>query len=125
MRAVLFIAMLVLASCAPPQAATDAPAAGSGAGSQSAAKDDTQACVARGGTMRRICLRGDLACVETFSDAGKTCTDKKDCQGQCRYSGPSLPIGTTVVGQCQRTTDPCGCFATVANGKLEGALCVD
>ncbi len=123
MRAVLLVAMLILASCAPPQTPS-VPTSGGTTASNTSSKDDPQACVARGGTMQRICLMGKLACVETYKDAGKTCTDKKDCSGQCRYSGKAAP-GSDVVGYCQRTTDPCGCFGTVADGKLEGTLCVD
>lgn len=121
MRVLWILAALILASCAPPKTPDDTPA---GATTSTSNKDDPQACVARGGTMRRICLMGELACVENYADAGKPCTDKKQCIGQCRYAG-SAPPGASVVGECQRTTDPCGCFGTVANGKFEGTLCVD
>jgi hypothetical protein len=129
MRMLWILAALILASCAPPKTAGDAPTGTTTGTSTSTStstsnKDDPQACVARGGTMRRICLMGELACVENYADAGKACTDKKQCFGQCRYAGSAAP-GASVVGECQRTTDPCGCFGTVANGKFEGTLCVD
>ena len=30
-----------------------------------------------------------------------------------------------VTGRCQATSDPCGCFANVEDGRIETALCVD
>jgi hypothetical protein len=123
MRVIFLIAVLIVASCAqPPREVATGGAIVTGPGT--ATKDDPQACAARGGTMQRICLRGALACVEKYKDAGKACTDKSQCLGQCRYVGSAAP-GASVVGECQRTTDPCGCFATVGNGKRQAALCVD
>jgi hypothetical protein len=123
MRLILIIAAFILASCAQPPGA---PATGGAVATWDGtpAEDDPQACTARGGTMQRICLQGKLTCVETYKDAGKPCTDKSQCLGQCRYSGSAAP-GASVVGECQRTSDPCGCFATVASGKHQGTLCVD
>lgn len=124
MRVVFVIlAILALAGCAPPHATADA-SPGATNPSNNASSSEEQACKARGGEMRRICLMGELACVEKYRDAGKACTDKSQCMGQCRYRGDA-PVGSSVVGECQRTTDPCGCFGTVENGKFIGSLCVD
>jgi hypothetical protein len=123
MRAFLWVAVLVLIGCTPPPTPQDT--VGVVTTGQGGPPPDAQACAARGGTMQRICLRGELTCVETYKDAGKPCKDKTDCTATCRYRGPSRPVGSEVVGECQRTSDPCGCFATVKNGKLEGTLCVD
>jgi hypothetical protein len=123
MRVIVFIAAFILASCAqPPREVATGGAIVTWTGT--ATEADPQACVARGGTMQRICLQGKLACVETYKDAGKPCTDKSQCFGQCRYAGRAAP-GVSVVGECQRTSDPCGCFATVAGGKHQGMLCID
>ena len=119
MRIVVALLMLLIGSCAP--------AVGQSPGSPTATEtDESRACIARGGTMRRVCLMGTLACVEPYPDAGKPCRDKSDCRGQCRYTaGPLPPVGAQVVGTCQASSDPCGCFATVMNGKLQPMLCVD
>jgi len=124
MRVVAIIIALALASCVPP--ATGEPPSGGAQETPTAkpAKDDAEACVKRGGEMRRICLMGALACVEKYADAGKACTDEDQCLGDCRYKGDARP-GADVVGQCQATTDPCGCFGRVSKGKFVGMLCVD
>jgi hypothetical protein len=69
---------------------------------------------------------GKMTCVMAYADAGKPCTDKAQCLGQCRFEGgkPVAPEAS-VVGACQRNTDPCGCFGLVENGKLQAMMCVD
>ena len=125
MRTILFVAALILASCAPPPAPGGATAGDTATGS-STASDDEQSCSAKGGTMRRICLMGKMTCVLKYADGGKPCTGKKQCLGQCRIEGGKVPPASApAVGACQRTTDPCGCFATVEDGKVQGMLCVD
>lgn len=66
------------------------------------------------------------ACVIAHADAGKTCSDKADCQGRCLYRGeaPADPAAR-ISGRCQATSDPCGCFTTVVNGQLGRGMCVD
>jgi hypothetical protein len=126
MRVLLLIAALILASCAPNETPAERPA--NDPPQIAEPKPDTlEACTKKGGTYRRVCLMGTLACVMPYSDGGKPCTDKKECQGQCRYEGQgeTPSPGTKVTGACQRTTDPCGCFGIVAEGKLEAMLCVD
>jgi hypothetical protein len=70
---------------------------------------------------------GTWACVVSYADAGKTCRDGDECQGrQCRHSGkPVADPNQQVTGRCVATSDPCGCFALVEDGKVEAALCVD
>lgn len=124
MRAVVLIIALVLASCAPPATGGPSRSGAQDASTTQPAKNDTEACVKRGGEMLRVCLMGEFKCVTKYADAGKSCTDKSQCQGACRYYSSAQP-GTEVVGECQRTSDPCGCFATVSQGKHMGTLCVD
>ncbi|EPX58743.1 hypothetical protein D187_003704 [Cystobacter fuscus DSM 2262] len=65
-------------------------------------------------------------CVIPYADAGKACRDGDDCQGSCRYTADGQPpADAPVTGTCQVSNDPCGCFATVEDGKLQAALCVD
>jgi hypothetical protein len=127
MRILLLFAALSLASCAQPDPPAEKPTTVSQTGVAEPKPDTPEACVKNGGTYRRVCLMGSWSCVMPYSDAGKPCADKKECQGQCRYvgEGEMPPPGTAVTGACQRTTDPCGCFGIVADGKLQSMLCVD
>jgi hypothetical protein len=68
---------------------------------------------------------GLKACVVNYADGGKPCTGKAQCEGQCRLEGPPPMPGATAMGVCQRTSDPCGCFTLVEDGKAQTALCVD
>jgi len=120
-------AFLALTACAPPpSSAQGEPPRDESTGLGGASAADAKACSDRGGTWRRVCLMGTWSCVMPYSDGGKSCKDKKDCQGQCRYQGDGVSApGTPVTGVCQRDSDPCGCFAEVRDGKLQPALCVD
>ncbi|WP_310541332.1 hypothetical protein [Phenylobacterium sp.] len=107
---------LVMVSCAP---APPPPVVNS-------AGPDVAACAARGGTVRPVCRMQRPACVIAYPDAGKTCSDKSDCRGRCLHEGeaPSDPAAA-VTGRCQSTSDPCGCFTTVVQGRMGPGLCVD
>ncbi len=87
--------------------------------------DDGDSCYLRGGTWKRVCLAQRLYCVMPTRDAGKPCTDSKQCERGCVYTGPSPGVGDAVVGECRRDAGPCGCWSFVSNGKLRGGLCVD
>lgn len=89
-----------------------------------ASPEEVKACAARGGKMEPVCMLGSLECVIRYRDAGKRCTDKKDCAGDCVYEGPH-PIPANPVGKCERTSDPCGCKAKMIRGKVQPAMCVD
>jgi hypothetical protein len=127
MRIFLIAAFLVLSACAPSSTSqADPPRDESTSPGGGASVRDAKACTDRGGSWRRVCLMGTWKCITTYADGGKSCKDKKDCTGQCRYQGDeALAPGSPVTGVCQRDSDPCGCFAEVRDGKLEGALCVD
>ena len=125
MRTILLAAALFLASCAPPSAANGSAGGDTTTGTTKAGEDE-KSCAAKGGTLQRICLMGKLACVVTYADAGKPCTGKEQCLGQCRFEGGKMPpTGESAMGACQRTSNPCGCFATVQDGKIDAAMCVD
>ena len=118
MRALLLVFALVLVSCAPPPSTADVSSGGGGL-------NPTQACEAKGGSYRRVCLMGVWSCVMPYKDAGKACTDGDQCEGrQCRLEGSAKP-GDSVTGACVRSSDPCGCFGLVEDGKSQGVLCVD
>ena len=120
----LLVSVLILAACAP--------ADGSGAPGDTTVVStpiptDEQSCRVAGGNWRRVCLMGTWSCVVKYADAGKTCRDGDECQGkQCRYNGKPVTDSTTeVTGSCVATSDPCGCFTLVQDGKADAALCVD
>ncbi|MBP6011843.1 MAG: hypothetical protein KBA31_06405 [Alphaproteobacteria bacterium] len=120
--AVLALA-LILACCAPP---TQPPGPGTEVAHKQPPKDE-ESCRKASGDWQRVCLMGDWACVVTYADAGKTCSDGDECEGRlCLYQGAERPVpGTPAKGECKRTSNPCGCFARVVKGKVQGALCVD
>lgn len=116
-----------LTACAPPAApeAGGPPASAPGGGPVIAPHQMTaDQCASSGGTMRPVCMLGRVQCVIPYSDAGQPCRDGDDCQGDCR--APEMgPSGAEVTGRCQASSDPCGCFANVEDGRIDAALCVD
>lgn len=107
------LALSLLAACAPA-AQTPAPAAQSADAS----------CAARGGTMQPVGRLQRQTCVVPYADAGKTCSDKADCQGACIAEG-NLEAQGAVTGQCQKTNVQFGCYAKIVAGKSTGAICID
>lgn len=89
-------------------------------------KAEAAACRARGGELRPVCMAGDEMCVLRFRDAGKSCTDKKDCTGKCLYVGENPHVGATgVTGRCEPDNDPCGCMAVIKGGRIVSNDCRD
>jgi hypothetical protein len=86
--------------------------------------DERRACAARGGKIEPVCMLGKPTCVIRYRDAGKRCSDKADCTGDCLYDGPD-PAPAKATGKCQMTSDPCGCRAAVLAGQVQPGLCVD
>jgi len=107
------LALSLLAACAP---AAQAPAP--------AAQSADASCAARGGSMQPVGRLQRPTCVVPYADAGKTCSDKADCQGACIAEGNLEAQGATT-GQCQKTNVQFGCYAKIVNGKATGAICVD
>ncbi|MFN3910426.1 hypothetical protein [Hyphomonas sp.] len=93
--------------------------------SEIATPEERAACDAAGGTLGRQGLLGWEQCVQVYPDAGKACTGEADCLGGCRYEGDAAKPGTPVSGTCQVEDVPFGCYASVENGLLQHALCVD
>lgn len=84
-------------------------------------------CAAGGGKMLPQGRMQTLQCLVSYSDAGQRCTDGDDCQGGCRIEDvANAPrAGAAVVGRCQATSSPFGCYTPVENGKAEATICVD
>ena len=128
MRPILTLLCLILVACAPAVApatgGTDGDGGPATAPVQSPHTLDAGQCTAAGGTMRPVCMMGTVQCVVPYADAGRTCRDGDDCQGDCRAETMESQRGP-VTGRCQANSDPCGCYANVEDGHVDAALCVD
>ncbi|WP_029915447.1 hypothetical protein [Caulobacter sp. UNC358MFTsu5.1] len=112
------LTLSLLAACAPAaQAPTPAAPSPTVEGAEAS-------CAARGGSMQPVGRLQRPTCVVPYADAGKTCSDKADCQGACIAEGNLEAQGATT-GQCQKTNVQFGCFAKIVNGKATAAICID
>src|SRR5690606_9042494 len=73
-------------------------------------------CLLEGNHWRRVCIDHRFACIASYADAGKSCTDSSDCMGNCVVDltivcdengtcpqDPEIPAsGASVVGVCER-----------------------
>lgn len=124
MRPLLSLICLTLIACAPAVAPAGPDGGEAVTPVQSPHTLNAAQCQSAGGTMRPVCMMGAVQCVIQYADAGRTCRDGDDCQGACRAQSME-PSPGPVTGRCQATSDPCGCFANVENGRIDAALCVD
>ena len=132
MKRFVMLAALFAAACQPmPVEGGQTDLAQTAPATQTAATqtpaDEAAACAARGGKMLPQGRMQTLQCLVSYSDAGQRCTDGDDCQGGCRIEDvANAPrAGAAVVGQCQATSSPFGCYTPVENGKAEATICVD
>jgi len=109
------VAFAALTACAP---STPAPTP------LTASQNLEASCTARGGKIQHVGRIQMPTCVVPFADAGKACTDKAQCQGDCILEGNMEDKGS-VTGQCQQSNVQFGCFARVVNGQATRAMCVD
>jgi hypothetical protein len=88
--------------------------------------DTKEKCVSRGGIWGRVCLSQSLMCVRKFNDGGKACSDSNDCESQkCVAVGREANEQGVTIGECVRTSDPCGSFNFIINGKPTGLINYD
>jgi hypothetical protein len=129
-------AFAFIVACAPASAPTPAepapvPAPAPAAPAPEAPQEpapiaDEASCKTAGGDWRPICRMQNLACVITYADAGKACTDGDDCTGNCIVKDGAMgAAGQPVTGVCSTNSDPCGCRTMVEDGKATATLCVD
>lgn len=124
------IAALSVAACVSSGTATE-PVRDSGyhrvpVAGDAATPEERAACEAAGGAIGPVGLLGNEQCIQTYPDAGQSCTDSSDCLGRCLNAGAWVEIGQTVTtGQCQQTDVGFGCFQVVTAGLAEPGLCVD
>lgn len=108
-------AFALLTACAPSAPASAPP---------TAAQSLEASCAARGGAIQHVGRIQMPTCVVPYADAGKSCTDKAQCKGDCILEG-NLESKGLVTGQCQKSNVQFGCFAHVVNGQATRAICVD
>ncbi|MBD9470790.1 hypothetical protein [Pseudoxanthomonas sp. PXM01] len=115
MRLTLILStLLVLAGCTTTPA-TDPSAV------------DAAQCAASGGRVQTLGRLQREQCVVAYADAGKSCSSKSDCSGQCLASGDEeLVPGAKATGVCQRdVSQNFGCRQRIDGGVAEGTICVD
>lgn len=89
--------------------------------------DNEEDCLAAGGDWSIHGLLPQPSCSLPTKDANALCMDSDECQAGCiyPYQDSDANVGYEVIGQCQETTSPFGCFAFVEDGKLQPTLCID
>ncbi|WP_430370716.1 hypothetical protein [Stenotrophomonas geniculata] len=119
----------LLAACSSTPPAADTAAASAAATSPEAAEAYREArdvdCQAAGGTLQRLGRLQREQCVIPYADAGKDCSRKSDCMGQC-LAGGEVTVGSVATGTCQRDVrQNFGCRQRIDEGKAQGTICVD
>ena len=92
---------------------------------EAATTAERAACEGVGGSISRAGLLGREHCLQTYPDAGKTCSGESDCLGTCRHEPDASAMGKAATGTCQVTDVPFGCYAMVEGGIVGPVLCVD
>ena len=135
---IVLAAFAIAAACAPapaPAPAEPAPAAPAAEPTPAPVPDqpatpapiaDEASCKTAGGDWRPICRMQKPACVMTFKDAGKSCTDGSQCEGgKCVAEVTTATPGVASTGKCVTNSDPCGCATLIIDGKTGPSLCAD
>lgn len=131
MRILVALALLVAAACAPvartAPTANLAPQVAPPVSAPAALKPvDEASCKTAGGDWRPICRMQKPACVISYPDAGKACTDGDDCAGNCvAKAAVAMTDGKPATGICSANNDPCGCMQLIEDGKALPMLCAD
>ncbi len=128
-----FLASLALAAllsaCSSTPPAADAAAQPAAADTPEATEAYQEArdvdCRAAGGSLQRLGRLQRVQCVIPYADAGKACSSKRDCSGQCLATGEA-EAGAVATGTCQRdVSQNFGCRQRIEDGKAQGTICVD
>lgn len=128
-----FLASLALAAllsaCSSTPPAADAAAQPAAADTPEATEAYQEArdvdCRAAGGTLQPLGRLQRVQCVIPYADAGKACSSKRDCSGQCLATSEA-EVGVVATGTCQRdASQNFGCRQRIEDGKAQGTICVD
>ncbi len=75
-------------------------------------------CQASGGSWKRVCMMGTLACLQPYGDANKTCRSGVDCQGRrCLQAAEALHTTQPQTGRCIANNNPCYFGINLENGQ--------
>ena len=85
--------------------------------------DKAQACALKGGRLEHV-MGPVKTCIYPTTDAGKLCTDGKQCEGSCD-APHDVKAGTVVSGTCSAEGGHMGCMNVVREGKASGMFCVN
>lgn len=92
---------------------------------QTATPEERARCEAAGGEVRPAGRAQFENCIQTFDDAGESCSDASDCTGRCLVVGEMVEGGTEVSGQCAADDERFGCYQTITGGVADAGICVD
>ncbi len=122
MRLTLLLSLLLaVAGCA----STPPPVAPVPADGAVTAPTDAAACRQAGGELAPLGRLQRVQCVVPYADAGKACSAKADCTGQCLAQGEIAP-GAKARGTCQADIrQNFGCRQRIDGGVALGTICVD
>ena len=130
-----FLASLALAAllsaCSSTPPAADVAAQPAAADTPEATEAYQEArdvdCRAAGGTLQPLGRLQRVQCVIPYADAGKACSAKSECTGQCLSQGETeLVAGSKARGVCQTdVSQNFGCRQRIDNGVAQGTICVD
>lgn len=82
-------------------------------------------CEAAGGTWGRFGLRQQELCDLPAPDAGKVCSDARDCVSAC-IAPDAAPVGSRSAGTCHGRMVLMGkCLKHVSEGVVTPPLCAD
>ena len=82
-------------------------------------------CAAKGGHFERIGKAQIRTCIAPYSDAGKACTDGRQCLGKrCMGDFEDATAATPATGTCVATNNPFGC-QTIVEAGVARTICVD
>jgi putative hemolysin len=123
--AFMLTALLALTACS--STSPTAPASGAAPAPASSFAADEASCAAAGGELKPLGRLQRMQCVVPYADAGKVCSAKSDCTGQCLAEGDSeIAPGTKATGVCQRdVSQNFGCRQRIDGGVAQGTICVD
>lgn len=92
--------------------------------SQPPTEAETRACADADGDVVRAGLLGQFHCRQALPDAGRACTGRQDCAGEC-LAPDTAPPGAPAAGACQAQTPLFGCYSVIEDGRATPPLCVD
>ena len=101
----------------------------------SAVVQSARECSQLGGKWRNACPGKPTRCFIPYADAGKSCSDSSECEGECiidiairceAVGKCTVPVepepGTRMMGACQHELDECSSLVIVKDGVVQRAI---